>query len=112
MKRLPPFALLTSAWFMALHAALSSASAQSLPRLNARAVSNRTLSISWPCTNAGFALQESGGFQAASNWQSSTLAPAFDSNSAAFSVSAAATNAARFFRLKQPADLRVPVSHY
>jgi hypothetical protein len=106
MKRFPPLALLTSACLMVLRAAVISAPAQSLPKLNAHAISNRTFSISWPYTNAGFVLQESGGLQAASNWQSSTLAPAFDSNSAIFSVSVAPTNAAHFFRLKQPADLR------
>jgi hypothetical protein len=83
-----------------------SAPAQSLPRLNAHALSNRTLSISWPYTNSGFVLQESSGLPAASNWQSSSSWPAFDSNSAVFSVIASATNVTKFFRLKQPADLR------
>jgi len=38
-----------------------SAPAQSLPKLNAQAVSNQRFGITWPYTNAGFALQESGG---------------------------------------------------
>jgi hypothetical protein len=41
-----------------------------------------------------------------STWRTSALTPIFNSNQAAFSVSAPATNAARFFRLAQPADLR------
>ena len=80
-----------------------SGSSQSLPRLTT-AMTNRTVMLGWPYTNAGFALEESGRFP--SNWQASALAPAFDSNSATFSAFALATNAARFFRLKQPADLR------
>jgi hypothetical protein len=103
MRRLATISLVASGCLAVCFRIVLSASAQSLPGLNAHAVSNRTLSISWPYTNAGFTLQESGGL---TKWQFSALAPTFDSNSVAFSVSAAATNAARFFRLKQPADLR------
>src|SRR5579859_962675 len=106
MKNLTTIPLLTGGCLAAWLWIHFSASAQSLPKLRANAVSNRAFNITWPYTNAGFALQESGGLQASSDWQSSTLAPMFDSNSVTFSVSAPATNAARFFRLKQPADLR------
>ena len=82
-----------------------SGSAQSLPNLNAQAISNRTFSVSWPYTNSGFALQESTDLTTAA-WQPSALAPDFNSNTTTFTVSAVTTHAARFFRLKQPADLR------
>jgi len=84
---------------------LSTASAQSLPNLNAQAICNRTFSVSWPYTNSGFALQESTDLTTAA-WQPSALAPDFNSNTTTFTVSEVTTNAARFFRLKQPADLR------
>jgi hypothetical protein len=106
VKRLATIALLAlgcvGAWIWIVFAA----SAQSLPTLDVHIISNRMFGISWPYTNAGFALQESSGVQAVSNWQASALTPAFNSNSAVFSVSAAATNSTRFYRLKQPADLR------
>ncbi len=105
-KRLATITLLVSARVTVWSWIVFAASAQSLPKLNAHAISNRMFGISWPYTNAGFALQESGGMHAVSNWQASALTPAFNSNSAVFSVSAAATNATRFFRLEQPADLR------
>jgi len=89
-------------WFWIVFAA----SAQSLPKLNAHAISSGIFGMSWPYTNTGFALQESGGLQAISNWQASALTPAFISNRAVFCVSAASTNPTRFFRLEQPADLR------
>jgi hypothetical protein len=105
-KRLTTITFLVSAFVTVWLWVVLAASAQSLPQLNAHAVSNRMFDISWPYTNAGFALQESGGLQAVSNWQASALTPAFNSNRAVFCVSAAATNATRFFRLEQPADLR------
>ena len=77
--------------------------AQTLPKLNVNPASNRTVVITWPYTNAGFVLQESGRL---TNWQSSPLTPVFNSNAATFAVAAAETNPARFFRLAQPADLR------
>ena len=77
-----------------------------LPSLNINPVSNRTVAINWPYTNSGFSFQEATGLTAVSSWQASALMPAFNSNSAEFSISATATNAARFFRLQQPADLR------
>jgi hypothetical protein len=85
---------------------MSSVPAQNLPKLSAHASSNRTLSVTWPYTNSGFALQESSALLSASTWQASLIVPAFDSNSAAFSVSVPATNAARYFRLLEPEDLR------
>jgi hypothetical protein len=36
-----------------------SASAQRLAKLNAQAISNRIVGVSWPYANAGFVLQES-----------------------------------------------------
>ena len=90
--------------FLALFGLIGLAAlAQTLPKLNVNSVSNHSVFINWPYTNAGFALQES---SALTNWQASTLAPAFNSNSAVFSVSASATNSAKFFRLLKPADLR------
>lgn len=80
-----------------------SASAQSLPKLTVGPVSNRLFNLNWPCTNAGFALQESGGL---TNWQTGALMPDFNSNNTTFSVAASATNATHFFRLARPADLR------
>jgi len=80
--------------------------AQNLPKLTVNPSTNRTVRVNWPYTNAGFVLQESAVLQAASNWQRSALPPLFNSNAAAFSISAAATNSARFFRLSKPADLR------
>ncbi len=77
--------------------------AQTLPKLNVSPASNRTVVITWPYTNGGFAFQESGRL---TNWQSSQLTPVFNSNAATFAVAAAGTNPARFFRLAQPADLR------
>ena len=106
LNRFGPIALLVSVCLAAVPGVFPPVFAQSLPRLNAQSISNRMVGMSWPYTNAGFALQESMGLQAVSNWQASTLTPAFNSNSAFFSVSAAATNATRFFRLEQPADLR------
>lgn len=82
------------------------APAQSLPKLNARTGNNHAIGITWPYANAGFAVQESIALSSATNWQPSTLTPAFDSNSTLFSVSVAATNPAKFFRLSLPADLR------
>jgi len=82
------------------------APAQNLPKLTVNPSANRTMRVNWPYTNAGFVLQESGVLQAASNWQRSALSPVFNSNAAEFSISAAATNPVRFFRLSQPADLR------
>ncbi|HXR48551.1 MAG TPA: hypothetical protein VN784_14035 [Candidatus Limnocylindrales bacterium] len=78
--------------------------AQTLPGLNVNA-SNRTIVITWPYTNSGFAFQEATNLTATA-WQASALYPGFDSNSATFSVSAATTNSAKFFRLTLPADLR------
>jgi hypothetical protein len=106
MKRFTTLALLASGCFTVWLWIVFSVPAQSLPGLDAHASSNRTVGISWPYTNAGFALQESSGLQNASNWQASALTPTFDSNRAVFSVSASATNATRFFRLAQTADLR------
>jgi hypothetical protein len=106
MKNLTTIPLLVAGCLAAWLRIHFSAFAQNLPKLSPHAVSNRAFNVTWPYTNAGFALQESGGLQASSSWQSSRLAPMFDSNSDTFSVSAPATNAARFFRLKQPADLR------
>jgi hypothetical protein len=80
-----------------------SVSARSLPGLSAHSVSNRTFQITWPYTNAGFSLQESGTL---TGWQSSALTPVFDSNSAVFTVIASDSNVSGFFRLSQPADLR------
>jgi hypothetical protein len=105
-KRFATIPLLVSACVTVWLWIVFAASAQSLPKLNAQPISNQVFGISWPYTNAGFALQESGGLRAVSNWQASVLTPAFNSSSAVFSVSAAATNATRFFRLEQPADLR------
>jgi hypothetical protein len=80
--------------------------AQNLPSLNQGVISNHGVSISWPYTNANFALQESAALVSPTNWQPSALTPIFDSNRAVFSVSAAVTNAACFFRLERPVDLR------
>jgi hypothetical protein len=77
--------------------------APTLPKLNVNPASNRTVVITWPYTNAGFALQESGRL---TNWQSSQRTPVFNSNAETFAVAAVGTNPARFFRLAQPADLR------
>ncbi len=79
--------------------------AQTLPRLNVAPLSNQQVVVSWPYTNAGFTFQEANAV-ASTNWQASALVPVFDSNHATFSASMSAANAARFFRLKQPADLR------
>jgi hypothetical protein len=103
LKRFNLFALLACGCLAAGLGMLLSTSAQSLPNLNMRATGSRTVVITWPYTNAGFTLQESG---ILTNWQNSSLAPVFDSNRAIFSVSASATNAARFYRLSRPADLR------
>jgi hypothetical protein len=103
MKRFVTIALLASICIAAWLGIVLPASAQSLPPLRVHATSNRTVCISWPSTNTGFTLQES---SAPTHWQSSPLTPTFNSNSAAFSVAASATNELRFFRLAQPADLR------
>jgi len=79
---------------------------QSLPRLNFNSSSNHQVIVTWPYTNAGFSFQEAKALSPATNWQGSALAPVFDSNRAAFSVSAPATNAAGFYRLAAPTDLR------
>lgn len=105
-RRSTEIALLASGCVGASLWIIFSAPAQSLPRLNAQVISNRTFGVSWPYTNSGFSLQESSGLPAASNWQASPLVPAFDSSRAVFPVSAPVTNSAHFFRLKQPADLR------
>jgi len=80
--------------------------AQNLPGLSVQTGRDRTFSITWPYTNSGFDLQESTALSAASNWQSSALVPAFDSNTAVFSVSTVTTGSVRFFRLTRPTDLR------
>ena len=77
-----------------------------LPPLNVNPADNGTAVITWPYTNAGFVLQQANRLSAASNWHSSPLRPAFDSNSAVFSVSVPVTDSAKFFRLSLPADLR------
>ena len=94
------------ALFILILAAGLTAFAQTLPRLNLISSSNHEVIVSWAYTNAGFTYQEAKSLSPESNWQASALAPAFDSNAAVFSVSAPATNAAKFFRLQQPADLR------
>jgi len=81
------------------------ASAQTLPNLSFTSPANQLVRLAWPYTNSGFCLQESTNLAVAA-WQSSALSPVFDSNSAAFSVGAEATNTTMFFRLAQPADLR------
>ena len=86
--------------------AIPSTQAQSLPNLSVNWLGNHSVRFSWPYTNAGFTLQESSSLKASSAWQPSTLAPSFNSNDFAFSVSSPATNAARYFRLSWPADLR------
>ena len=88
-----------------LIAATGAVSAQSLPKLSVSPPSNRVVSVAWPYTNSGFVFQEATNLNAAA-WSASTLAPGYNSNSATFSVSAVATNSAKFFRLNQPADLR------
>jgi hypothetical protein len=81
------------------------ASAQNLPTLTLGPASNRLVTINWPYTNSSFAFQEATNLKTAV-WQGSPLTPAFSSNSATFSVLAAATNSSKFFRLAQSADLR------
>ncbi len=80
-------------------------SARTLPGLNVTPASNGTAVISWPYTNSGFVFQESTNLRTGA-WQASALLPGFSSNTATFSVLAAATNAASVFRLNQPTDLR------
>ena len=80
--------------------------AQSLPRLGLNSSSNHQIVVTWPYINAGFSVQEAKALSPATNWQASTLAPAFDSNRVQFSVLAPATNNAKFFRLAAPADVR------
>ena len=79
------------------------APAQTLPRLSIDKGSNGTVILAWPYLHSGFSFQEATNARA---WQASTLFPTFNSNSWTFSVSAAATNLAGFFRLARPADLR------
>ncbi|HXR05392.1 MAG TPA: hypothetical protein VN836_11865 [Verrucomicrobiae bacterium] len=101
------FALIVFVLAAALAAGLRfalSAHAQ-LPELKANAGSNRTVVITWPYTNSGFAFQEATNLTPGA-WQVSALSPGFDSNSVTFSVSAAVTNSAKFFRLTRPTDLR------
>lgn len=83
----------------------SSILAQTLPPLAATLSTNRSVLITWPYTNSTFAVQDANNLTAG-GWRSSALMPAFNSNSSSFSLSAHATNLARFFRLKQPVDLR------
>jgi len=106
MKQLTPFAFLAAGGFAIGCWLIFSVRAQNLPGLGVNAVNHRVIEITWSYTNAGFVLQESKGLRAASNWQASPLTPAFDSNSATFSVSVPATNLAKFYRLTLPADLR------
>ncbi len=79
--------------------------AQNLPRLNVNPASNQQVKVTWPYTNSGFVFQETTNLKAVA-WGISALSAGFNSNSATFSVSAVATNATKFFRLNQPADLR------
>jgi hypothetical protein len=83
----------------------STVSAQSLPSLSVFPSTNRSILVSWPYTNSTFVLQDATNLNPGA-WRSSTLLPAFNSNSSSFSVSAHATNFGRFFRLRQPVDLR------
>ena len=62
-KRLATITLLVSAGVTVWLWIVFAAAAQSLPKLNASAISNRMFGISWAYTNAGFTLQESGGLQ-------------------------------------------------
>jgi hypothetical protein len=78
---------------------------QNLPALGVVPSTNHTVLVSWPHTNSTFVLQDAIDL-AGGAWRSSTLLPAFNSNSSSFSVSARATNVAKFFRLRQPVDLR------
>jgi hypothetical protein len=80
-----------------------SAPAQNLPLLSIQTASNQTFRVAWPYTNTGFTFQES---NVVTNWQSSARTPAFDSNSASFSVTGSIANSTDFFRLKRPTDLR------
>ena len=80
------------------------ASAQSLPKLTLTA-SNRLVTVGWPYANSGFVFEEATNLET-TVWQSCTLTPSFNSNSATFSVLAGATNSLALFRLAQPVDLR------
>ena len=90
---------ITGGWWLT-----NSASGQ-LPQLNVGTFSNRAFQIGWPYTSSGFVLQASTNFTA-TNWEASQLSALFNSNNATFSISAAATNKAGFFRLIRPVDLR------
>ena len=68
--------------------------AQSLPGLTVTPATNHAVAVTWPYTNSGFTLQEATNL-AAGGWRSSPLAPGFDSNRSAFSVSATTRNAAK-----------------
>jgi Beta-galactosidase len=105
MKNFASILLVVSIWFAAGVWICSPTSAQNLPELTVGLGSNRLVNINWPYTNSGFAFQEATNLKSAV-WQDSPLTPGFNSNSATFSVLAAATNASKFFRLAQPADLR------
>ena len=105
MKQFANLALLVSFGIAARIGSFCSASAQVLPGLTLGSASNRLVTINWPYTNSGFALQEATSLKSGF-WHGSELTSIFNSNSATFSVLTAADQSAKFFRLARPVDLR------